>query len=251
MNQETIDARRYVPKDSQAVRFDDLPGAVVYLYGNGTPYAIGYRPRAFNSAFHHRFSTAERRDKVVATFFDGLRETERYKAERKAERKVRTAQGPADLLRAKLKAAGFNARRVTVRHDHFSMGSSIDVTIRDPDVSRETIKKIASEFESISRCSITGEILSGGNTYQSVNYSDKATATLRDRVRGVVVDAIARVRKQSPDTLEPIDGLGWSVCVPRERPNGLQLWSDRPLQPFGRVRDAYNEDAAVAIVAGA
>ena len=51
--------------------------------------------------------------------------------------------------------------------------------------------------------------------------------------------------------LAPIAGQHWSVCVPRERPNGLQLWSDRPLQPFGRVRDAYDDEAAVSIVAGA
>lgn len=65
---------------------------------------------------------------------------------------------PPDALRAALKAAGFNARRVTVRQHH----STLCVTIRDASAPLTKIKTIAGSFESIRRCHVTGEILCGG-----------------------------------------------------------------------------------------
>jgi hypothetical protein len=50
---------------------------------------------------------------------------------------------PADALRAALKAAGFNARRVSVKHDH----STLRVTVRDPSASLSRVKEIAAPFE--------------------------------------------------------------------------------------------------------
>lgn len=252
MNQQAIEARRHVPKDSQAIRFDDLPGAVVYLYGTTKANwicAVGYRPRAYNAAFANRYRTTEQRDKAVAQFFDGLRANAAYKAERKATRTASDEQSPADRLRAKLKAAGYNARRVTVRHDHYSMGSSIDVTIRDPDVGRDTIKALASEFERVDRCEITGEILSGGNRYLDVKYSGKATATLRDRVRRVVMAAIEKAKAIDPGQLVPVND-DWLIGRPTDNRHGLRLW-DRRESARHHVRDAYNDEAAVSIVAGA
>jgi len=72
----------------------------------------------------------------------------------------------AQRLRNALKAAGHNARRVTVRHDH----STLRVTIRDAGVSLSTVQAIADSFETVRRCQVTGEILCGGNTYVDVRY---------------------------------------------------------------------------------
>jgi hypothetical protein len=65
---------------------------------------------------------------------------------------------PADSLRSVLKTAGFNARRVSVRHD----GSTLRVTIRDASASLTKVKAIAETYESVRYCQATGEILSGG-----------------------------------------------------------------------------------------
>jgi len=72
-----------------------------------------------------------------------------------------TVARPADRLRAALRQAGFNTRRVSVRGEH----STLQVTIRDASVSLTQVEAIAGPFESISRCEATGELLLGGNCY--------------------------------------------------------------------------------------
>lgn len=75
----------------------------------------------------------------------------------------------ADRMRAALKSAGYNGRKVSVRHDHYSMGSTVHVTIRDHQISRRTIEAICEPFSSVRRDE-QGEILSGGNTFVDVAY---------------------------------------------------------------------------------
>jgi hypothetical protein len=75
----------------------------------------------------------------------------------------------AQTLRAALKAAGFNARRVTVRQNH----STLYVTIRDAWTSLTQVKAIADKFEVVRRCEASGEILCGGNIFVNVRYTDE------------------------------------------------------------------------------
>ena len=254
MNQEQIEERRYAPKDSRAIRFSDLPGAVVFVdgpYKNGRFGAAGYSQRAFNPTTNYSYRTEEQRDKAVAEFFDNLRAHESRKAERKAERKADTRPSVADELRAKLKAAGFNSRRVTVKHDHFSMGSSLDVTIRDPDADFQAIKKIASEFEHIDRCPYSGEILSGGNRYLHVTWGADATETRRDRVRSAVLTAIEKGKAMDlkADQSIEIDGHPWLIG-PGRHSQGFALHATTP-GTVNSYRDAYDAETAVSIVARA
>ena len=74
---------------------------------------------------------------------------------------------PAQAVRAALKAEGFNARRVTVRHQH----STLYVTIRDACASLSKVKAIADKYSVVRRCEATGEILCGGNIFVDVAYS--------------------------------------------------------------------------------
>lgn len=76
---------------------------------------------------------------------------------------------PAQALRAALKAAGFNARRATVRE----RGGSLYVSIRDAGASLSKVEAIANKFSLVNRCELTGEILSGGNTFVFVSYIDE------------------------------------------------------------------------------
>jgi hypothetical protein len=92
---------------------------------------------------------------------------------------------PADRLRAALKQAGFNARRVSVRHDH----STLRVTIRDTSVSLTKVQAIAGAFESIHRCEATGEILLGGNCYVDTEYDENLIKPLKTEIAALLAAA--------------------------------------------------------------
>jgi hypothetical protein len=92
-----------------------------------------------------------------------------------------TIARPAEL-RAALKQAGFNARRISVRHDH----STLRATIRDASVSLTKVQQIAGAFESIWRCEATGEILLGGNCYVDVKYDDKVIEPLKTEITALL-----------------------------------------------------------------
>lgn len=113
---------------------------------------------------------------------------------------------PADALRATLKAAGFNARRVSVRHDH----STLRVTVRDPSASLTQVKAIAAPFESVRHCQATGEILSGGNTFFSCEYSDALVEPIKV--------AIAKMLDAAPsDEMVTVIGDFRAAKISRER----------------------------------
>ena len=77
-------------------------------------------------------------------------------------------------IRAELKRVlGYNARKVSVKQSNASMMCSFDFTIRDMKVDIDIIELFSDCIKKIHRCEHTGEILGGGNTFTSVNYSDK------------------------------------------------------------------------------
>lgn len=92
---------------------------------------------------------------------------------------------PVRVLRAALKTAGFNGRKVTVRLDQ----STLRVTIRDPSAPLSTVKTIADRFSSIRRCEKTGEILCGGNTFVDVQYMDELVAPVAASVVALLTPA--------------------------------------------------------------
>lgn len=75
---------------------------------------------------------------------------------------------PAQKLRAALKAAGYKPSAISVRNPR----GAFNVTIKDKAIPLDAIEEIARSFESVSRCHVSGEILSGGNTFVFVQYAD-------------------------------------------------------------------------------
>ena len=71
----------------------------------------------------------------------------------------------AKTIRANLKAAGYNQKRVSVRSNSYSMGSSVRVEVKDPTADFKLIERIAKGEESYSRCEASGEILSGALSF--------------------------------------------------------------------------------------
>lgn len=92
---------------------------------------------------------------------------------------------PAHRLRAALKAAGFNARRVTVRASH----GSLYVSIRDAAASLSAVEAIANRFSVVHRCEMTGDILDGGNTFVNVAYTDELVAPVKAAILAVLEPA--------------------------------------------------------------
>ena len=110
----------------------------------------------------------------------------------------------AKALRSELRAAGFKGRDVTVKHNYFSMGSEIVVTIRNPEIERKAVKEVATSYERISRCEFSGEILGGGNTYLDVNYSEAALEVRKNAVLPNINIALERLAAHPSDNcLEP------------------------------------------------
>lgn len=107
-----------------------------------------------------------------------------------------TAQ-TSSLLRAKLKAAGIPARAVSVRSEDYSMGASINVTIKSAAVSLAQVTEIAESFQSIRRDS-RGEVLNGGNLYVHV----KQSAEVRAELRASASAALAELAAAGPAALE-------------------------------------------------
>lgn len=82
-----------------------------------------------------------------------------------------TAAEDAAKIRAELKRVrGWTSSQISVKSDSYSMGSSIDVTIKAAGIKLAVVKEIAKEFERVRRCEYSGEILSGGNRYVSVKF---------------------------------------------------------------------------------
>lgn len=76
----------------------------------------------------------------------------------KSEAAKRAAQ-----VRASLKA-GFPGVKFSVRSDSYSGGDSIRIEWTNGPA-EEDVKAIAQKFENVSRCRVSGGILSGGNSY--------------------------------------------------------------------------------------
>lgn len=155
----------------------------------------------------------------------------------------------AAQIRAALKAKGWSSRVVSVRAESFSMGSAIRVEVRSADVPIQVVEAIAKEHEDISRCEITGDILSGGNRYITVSYSSEAREALSARFIEPVERAVADLPADDTSRLVPVEGTDF--LVGRDQYSGLGLWGG------GRFLHSYYDakslatGVAVAVLGGA
>ena len=155
----------------------------------------------------------------------------------------------AAAIRKRLKDSGWNAKMVSVRCHHYSMGSSIYLTIRNPAVNAELAKQIAAEEgESIRRCEASGEILSGGNTFVHVDHTPEARAALQNRYLEAVRTAMTLVDADKAADL-PYDRMHPIVVRPdayvgKARGWGYSIWIDG-----GHLRDFDEAETGAMILA--
>ncbi len=151
----------------------------------------------------------------------------------------------AAIIRAELKAKKWTARDISVRASSFSMGSSITVTIKNADIPIAAVKEIADKHESISRCQLTGDILSGGNRYLHVGYSTEAREVFAARLLPSVQAAAEELAKASDNVLMPVTGSDFKLGKGRHG-HGFSLW-----RYSGHEAEVYDaREAAIVIGMG-
>lgn len=110
----------------------------------------------------------------------------------------------ADEIRKAFKSAGIKAK---VRSESYSMGSEIRVHVISGDYKQA--EEIAKKFESIRR-DHNGDILSGGNLYVDVEWSDAVVDAKAEEIREVFESAIAKCHD---DQFENVEGTDISVAT--------------------------------------
>jgi hypothetical protein len=154
---------------------------------------------------------------------------------------MKTTTEEARELRKELKKKlNVNSRQVSVRSEYFSMGSSIDVRVKDPEVSLPAVREIASKYESIRRCEITHEILSGGNTYLSVEYTREALDKRSEQYRDAVQAAVDKLPEDS-NQLERVEGTEYWVG---RRDGRFSVWGEE-----SHISAAYDVDNVCSVIA--
>jgi hypothetical protein len=129
----------------------------------------------------------------------------------------------AATIRSILKTRfGWTSRDVSVRAESYSMGSSINVRIKNPTIPLGVVKAIATEVaEHIDYDTYSGEILSGGNRFVNVRYEE---ATRRE-IGAPYLDAVERAHAAvapGSSTLMPVDGTPYLVGRPHH--GAITLW---------------------------
>lgn len=134
-----------------------------------------------------------------------------------------TAAESTKIIRTALKSIGISNRRVSVRAENYSMGSSINIEIKDATIAMSTVKAIAETQERIDRCEITGDILSGGNRYLHISYSPEASAERAAPYIESVREAMEAIGREPTNALTSITGT--EILVGSDRMGGFQLWN--------------------------
>lgn len=76
----------------------------------------------------------------------------------------------AKLLRSDLKKFGWNSKQISVTGKYVAYDSVLKIRIKDLNISKVAVEKIANQFSSIDYCETSGEVLEGGNTYVNIDF---------------------------------------------------------------------------------
>lgn len=151
----------------------------------------------------------------------------------------------AAIIRTALKHQhGWSSRQVSVRADYYSMGSSINVTIKDPNVPLDVVTTIAKQQERVDRDCATGEILSGGNRFVHISYSSAVLEQLRDEWMLKAEAAAGELANASGNGLVPIGPESDALKLGRESGDAFAIWHN------GHFARRCHDLQTVATVAG-
>ncbi len=153
----------------------------------------------------------------------------------------------AATIRQELKRKhGWTSRDVSVRADYYSMGSAIRVVVKNPDVPIAAVKASSEQHESIDRDARTGEILSGGNRFVTVNYAHEACDVLRSRMIDAVRKAADTLNAGSDNCLIDIEGTPYMLGYGSHGKGcGFSIWK----RDAGHQAQAMDENGVALYVA--
>jgi hypothetical protein len=132
----------------------------------------------------------------------------------------------AAIIRAELKAKHkWTSRDVSVKADHFSMGSAIRIRIKNPAVPLAAVREIAGSHEKIDRDD-SGDILSGANRYLDISYSSEAReAMAATKLPAVTAAAEVLAASENAGYLFPVEGSDFLLGYGRHgKAYGFSLW---------------------------
>lgn len=137
-----------------------------------------------------------------------------------------TTKEHAAAIRADYKRHGWSSRDISVQSDSFSLGSSITVRIKNPNVSISVAKALAERHEVVRRDERTGDILGGGNRYVSVSYSHEAAQAIQEKYADVL-NAAAQALQADPNDNSLHSIAGTPFLLGRGCNGfGYSLWQD-------------------------
>lgn len=183
--------------------------------------AISYSVATINKALKDQSLTADERQKLEAV---------------KEEIRAAKAQQPpttAQQVKAALKAAGFDTRKISVTSSYPGYEEVVNVQIKDVFINLEAVEAIAYKFREVAYDERCQEILAGGNTFVRVQYEYN---TLSDAITALVpfasdiIKQVNHITSREPNTtyfkaIAPNDHIteifadctGWTLKAPDPR----------------------------------
>jgi hypothetical protein len=114
-----------------------------------------------------------------------------------------TGKEKAAEIRKALKQRGWSSRKVSVRCEPCTYSREIVCSIKDPGVPADVVREIAEQYKSVRYCEVSGELLSGGNTYITVGYD-------REVLEPLVAETLGKLSDEPGKVVEVWDG--WFVA---------------------------------------
>ncbi len=129
------------------------------------------------------------------------------------------------LLRVAYKKRGWNRTAIAVRNREYSMGSSMSIEIKRPDLVTDyaEAERLANAGESIRRCESSGEILSGGNRFVHFEFSDEALVTIAAPFIEAATAALAKAEAGAEFEIHEIEGTVFTLNLDS---GDLKIWNE-------------------------
>lgn len=130
----------------------------------------------------------------------------------------------AQKIRRALKMTlSVTARQVSVRDTSSSVDTSVTISIKDGSVSLREVREVAERFQVVRVDELVGDILGGGNTFVSVDYTQEALLARGAEHVDAVEAAMAELDGADRGTLAPITGTALSLG---RQHHDFEIWGD-------------------------
>ncbi len=120
-----------------------------------------------------------------------------------------------------LKAAGYNAKQVSVRNRPGGLETSLTLTIRDASVNYMVVEQIGKNHKHVDRDERTYEILAGGNTYIHTKLTDEVRESWSASYLPLITKAISELKDERHGV--PIDAR---FTIFRDSHNDFKVWDE-------------------------